>query len=122
MSRRALRTGPVVPAARRALYRSWISVVLLPVTFAAATVVGDGVLTMLGYPSGSEDTAPIGYALLVGIPAMALAISPGVAAYVFGMRARRGGIGSGIVPAVIGATVALGFLLLNVASLVIVVY
>lgn len=117
MSRHAAtRTRSVGSPERRDLRRAWVSVLLLPVAYVVAVLLGEGVLGMLGYPSGPQDSTPVGYALLVGIPAVAIAITPGVAAYVFGMRARRGGVASGIFPAVIGATVGVGFVLLNLAA------
>ena len=93
---------------RRALITAWISVALLPVSFLAAMVLGDALLSLQGYQSGGDEPIPLGVVALAGIPAVLVLIAPTIPAMVFGVRARRLGVPSGIWPAVIGAA-ALAF-------------
>ncbi|TFC47100.1 hypothetical protein E3T26_09450 [Cryobacterium sp. TMT1-21] len=84
---------------------AWICVAVLPVSFVAAMILGDALLSLQGYDSGTESPIPIGVLLLAGIPAVLVLIAPTVPAMWFGFRARRLGASSGLIPAVIGATV-----------------
>ena len=93
---------------RRALIAAWISVALLPVSFVAAMILGDALLSLQGYESGGEEPIPLGVVALAGIPAVLVLITPTIPAMVFGSRARHRGVPAGIWPAVIGA-VALGY-------------
>jgi hypothetical protein len=93
---------------RRHLRFTWIFVALLPVTFVAAMFLGEFLLSLQGYESGSEVRPPLGVVLLAGVPAVLVLISPTIPATWFGFRARRLGVSGGTIPAVIGA-VALVF-------------
>ncbi|GAA2096762.1 hypothetical protein GCM10009841_08620 [Microlunatus panaciterrae] len=116
-------TGPVkIPVkvgpsrARRDLIIAWVSVALIPVAFAAAMLVGDGLLTLQGYESGSEQTPPLLPVLLAAVPAMLVLLTPTVTAVWFGLRARREGRQVGLVPALIGMVAGAGAILLNLAA------
>ena len=74
-------------------------------------------LSLLGYETGSGEAAPLGYARCSGLPAVAIAVAPGVVAWFYGSRARHAGDEKGLAPAVIGAT-ASAFLVLNLAAVV----
>ncbi len=102
---------------RRALIAAWISVALLPVSFVAAMVLGDALLSLQGYESGDTEPIPPGVVALAGIPAVLVLIAPTIPAMVFGFRARRLGVPSGIVPAVIGAVALVVGLVLNTLPL-----
>ena len=89
-------TGP------RSLRLAWISVALIPVAFVVGMFVGEGLLAVQGFESGSAEFPPVGVTLLAAIPALLILIAPAVFAIVLGYRARRHGVGSGVIPAVIG--------------------
>jgi hypothetical protein len=73
--------------------------------------------SLLGYTTGSIEVAPLGIRALVGVPATLIGLSPGAMALLYGMRARRGGLARGLVPAVIGALVVLYWILVTIAGL-----
>lgn len=104
---------------RRALIAAWISVALLPVSFVAAMVQGDALLSLQGYDSGSAELIPPAGVALAGIPAVLVLIGPTIPAMVFGCRARRLGMRAGILPSVIGATALVYALLTNTLPLLV---
>jgi hypothetical protein len=76
----------------RDLAIAWISVLLVPVAFVAAFVIGEGVIGALGYDGGGTGrSVPVILALVVGIPIMAAAVLPAGLAVLFGIRARQAG-------------------------------
>jgi hypothetical protein len=80
--------------------------------------IGDGLLTMQGYESGSAESLPVGVALKAGIPAMLVLIAPAVTAMLFGFRARRRGASNGMIPAVIGIVVGGYVVLMSIPVLI----
>jgi hypothetical protein len=113
----AVSPTPAADAGRRSLRVAWASVVAIPFTTVGAFFLGDWLLSLQGYQSGSEVSAPLGAALLAGIPAVLLMLAPTIPAMIFGFRARARGVTSGIIPAAIGAVVAAGALLPNTLPL-----
>jgi len=111
-------SAPADRLGRRALRAAWISVAAMPVAFVLAMVLGDSLLSLQGYDSGSEQPAPLGVILLAGLPALLVLIAPTIPAILFGFRASRLGRPNGIVPAVIGIVVAAWSLLGNLLPLV----
>lgn len=103
-------------SAKVALRRAWISLVLYPVAFVAAFVVGEGLLSSFGYSSGSEESPPFWAVLAAGGPALVVLAVPGALAVWFGRRAMRLGNRSGFTAAVVGATIAVAFVGLNLLS------
>ena len=95
-------TADASASGRRLLRLAWISVALIPVAFVVGIFVGEGLLAVQGFESGSAEWPPVGATLLPAIPALLILIAPAVFAIVLGYRARRHGAGSGVVPAVIG--------------------
>ena len=79
-----------------------MAVASLPVAMVLAMVVGEGLISALGYQSGAEQPVPLGPALLAGVPALLILITPGVAAVYYGCRASRAGRSEAKVPAWIG--------------------
>jgi hypothetical protein len=102
---------------RRSLHLAWASVVLIPVAFVLAMVLGDWLITIQGYETGSEEALPLGVVALAGIPALLVMIAPTVTAMVFGRRAITLGVPEGKTPLIIGAVVAAGAILLNLGGL-----
>jgi hypothetical protein len=110
--------GPTASSpGRRDLRWAWICVVLVPIGFAAAMLIGEWAMNLVGYPSGGDKVAPLWVAALVALPATLIGVFPGVAAAVLGTRARRAGLRRGIVPAVIGSLVVLYWVFVTVAGL-----
>ena len=99
------RIGPSKHADRD-LRKAWVAVALLPVAFVLAMVVGEGLISALGYQSGGKEPVPVGPALLAAVPALLLLIVPGVAAVHYGRRAYRAGRRDANLPAWIGGGVA----------------
>lgn len=85
----------------RDLRKAWVAVALLPVAFVLAMLVGEGLISALGYDSG-EGSVPVGPTLLAGAPALLILIAPQAAAVYHGHRAHRAGRRAAIVPAWIG--------------------
>jgi len=90
----------------------------MPVAFVAAMFIGDGLLTMQGYESGSAESVPVGVALKAGIPATLVLIAPAVTAMLFGFRSRRRGASNGMIPAVIGIVVGGYVVLMSIPVLI----
>jgi hypothetical protein len=121
MNDRQVSGGPpatdVPDQARRDLRKAWISVVLVPIGFVVAMLLGEGAFDLLGYPAGGERVAPTWVAGMIGVPVTLIGILPGATAALFGMRARRRGIGRGLLPAVVGGLVVLYWVFVTVAGL-----
>lgn len=107
---------PSTPAPSRSLRhphwlrRAWISVAALPVAAAAAILVGNTLLSSLGY--ASAEGLPLRAILLAGVPATLIGMVPAALAVWFGLRARDAGDERGLLPAVIGG-VAIAYWLLS---------
>jgi hypothetical protein len=103
--------------ARRLLRRAWWSLLLVPVAFVAAVVLGEWLLSLQGHGSGGEETVPLGAALAAGLPAVLILLAPAGSAIWCGLRARREGLRAGIYPAVIGIVYAAFAVLTNTLPL-----
>ena len=66
-----------------------MAVASLPVALVVAMVVGEGIISALGYQSGGQRQVPIGPALLASVLALLILIAPGVVAVHYGHRADR---------------------------------
>ena len=97
----------------RDLRRSWVSLAFYPVTFVLAFVIGEGLHSLL-VEEGADAT--LWQILVATVPALLVFVLPGLAAYLFGTRARRGGREDAMAPMVIGAVVGVGFVGLNLVS------
>lgn len=104
----------IADSAARSLRVAWIGAVLVVPAIVLAVFVGDGLLTLQGYESGSEERVPLGPVLLAAIPATLIVLLPASVAVWFGLRARRGGNRRGWLPALVGGVVGIGFLTTNV--------
>ncbi|MET4592083.1 hypothetical protein [Arthrobacter sp. 754] len=107
--------GPAVPseAADSAYRRAWWSLALYPVSFGAAFGIGEGIITAL---TNDTVTAEFWQMLVAVIPALLVFAIPGILSVSQGRKAMRLGRKDGRVPAMIGAGIAIGFVVLNVAS------
>jgi hypothetical protein len=103
--------------ARHLTRRAWIAVACLPIGFVASMVVGEGLFAMQGYESGDEDV-PAGAVALAGGAGMLVFAVPCVVAWILGRRAVAGGEPQGSTPALVGVTVGVMFVLLNLVGLV----
>jgi hypothetical protein len=82
---------------------AWVSVVLIPVAFAAAFMLGEALATAAGYPAGEPDaTVPLGAAVAISIPVALLGMLPGAGAIWFGLRARQAGHDAALVAVGLG--------------------
>lgn len=100
---------------RRAVTHGWISLLLIPVAFMLAFVVGDGMSNLVDSPAAG-DPQPGWVMWVASVPAIVIFLVPCAAAVLYGQRARRAGWRSGLVPLVVGGVLGLGWLGLNVAA------
>lgn len=92
---------------------AWLSMLLLPVVFLGAFLVGEGLIGLLGYPVGGE-RPPMWAGVLATVPALVVFALPAVLASWFAARAsRRRRDRRGWVPAGILIALAVGFAVLN---------
>ena len=110
--------GPVdvTPDVARDVRRSWLSLLLYPLSFVAAFAIGEGLGALMGYPSGSAESPPWFVSVLAAVPALVVFVLPGLLSLKFGRRAARAGAESAMLPAVIGLIVALAFVGLNLLA------
>ena len=106
----------VPPEAARDRRRAWLSLLLYPVGFVLAFVVGEGLATLLGYEAGEAVAWYV--PVLAGVPAVLLFVVPGLLALRYGRRAMRAGDPGGLAPVVVGATVAVAFVGVNLLGFV----
>jgi hypothetical protein len=100
----------------RLLRWAWVSVAAIPVALVLAMLVGEGLISMLGYDPGSTTPVPPGAALTAAIPAILVMAAPGFLAVWLGSRALQLGEQRAVLPLVVGAVAALGGILLNVLA------
>lgn len=100
--------------AHRHLRVAWFFVALVPVAFAAAMLVGEGLLTAFGYDV--EDTVPFGVVVISAGPALLIMLGPTVPAAWYGLKARREGLRTGIIPVVVAVVVAVAVVGTNVGG------
>ncbi|MDC2954794.1 hypothetical protein [Streptomyces gilvifuscus] len=110
--------APGSPKARRDVRRAWLWLLMLLPAMVLAVLVGDWLLRLQGHDDG-YDTVPLGATLLAGGVALLVLIAPGIAALLFGLRARRHGAAAGLAPALAGGIAAVGLVVLNVVSLIV---
>ena len=96
--------------------RAWWSLLGFAPSFVLAFVIGEGLISALGYPSGDAATPPWWAILLAVVPALVVFVLPAVLSVHFGRQALAQGDRNARVPMVLGVVVAAGFVLLNVVS------
>lgn len=99
------------------LTRAWTSLLLFPVAFAGAFLVGEGLVALMGYPVGAAEGPPWWIGALATLPAIALFWVPAVLSTRYARRASRAGDLRGWVPAVLALACALAFTVLNTVPL-----
>jgi fatty acid desaturase len=107
-------TPPDRPRAPKAVARAWIAIALIPVFFFIAMAVGEGLMSLLGYPSGGA--APAWVTVVTDVAATVTVLLPCLAAVFFGRRAYKAGDRRGVLPAVLGTGAGLGWLILTIVS------
>lgn len=96
--------------------RAWWSLLGFVPSFGLAFLVGEGLISALGYPTGGAEQAPWWAALVATAPALVVFVLPAVSAVYFGRRATRHGDARAQIPMVLALIVAAGFVLLNAIS------
>lgn len=94
---------------------AWLSVVLLPIAFGLAFLIGEGLIGILGYPVGEQDSQPPLWAILLAtVPALLVFCVPALVSTWFARRAAAHGDRRGWVPAILLSLIALAFIAMNV--------
>lgn len=112
-------TGVSTTETDRDYRRTWLAFASYPVALVAAFVVGEGLASLYGYESGSEEPAPWWVALGAGGPALLVLAVPAALTFRFGRRAVAGGRTTAKVPMYVGTGLVALFVLLNVVSYVV---
>lgn len=100
-------------AADRAYRRAWWSLALYPVSFGASFGIGEGIITAL---TNNTVAAEFWQMLVAVVPALLVFAIPGILSVIQGRKAMRLGRKDGKIPAMIGAGIAVWFVMLNVVS------
>ena len=96
--------------------RAWWSLALYPVSFVAAFVIGEGLISALTNDVGDPAFWQV---LVAATPALLVFVIPGILAATQGRRAMRLGRPEGKVPAVVGAVIGIGFVGQNILAYVV---
>jgi hypothetical protein len=105
---------PDKPRPPGAVARAWIAIGLIPVFFFIAMSVGEGLTSLLRYPAGGA--APAWVTVVTDLAATVTVLLPCLAAVFFGRRANEAGDRRGLLPAVLGTSAGLGWLILTIVS------
>jgi hypothetical protein len=91
---------------------AWLSLLLYPLSFGAAFLIGEGLATWLfDWPNGAN---PAPWKIVAaGVPAVIVFALPVVPAWYFGMRAHRNGSHSGRVAGWVAVAIAAAFVVQN---------
>ncbi|MEV6895404.1 hypothetical protein [Kribbella sp. NPDC051137] len=84
-----------------------------PLSFVAAFVVGEGLLSWYGY---SDQGAPLWATVAAAGPALLIFVIPGIFAVAYGLQAVRQGNREGQTPALVGVAVGAGMIGMNVVA------
>lgn len=96
--------------------RAWFAVGFIPVGFVLSMLIGEGLLSSLGYESEDTDV-PLSAVAIAGGSALLIFALPCLAAWILGRKAVASGEPQGQTPALVGAAVGLVFLALNMVGL-----
>jgi hypothetical protein len=103
----------VQPAGTPFTRRAWWSLLGFVPSFGLAFLIGEGLISALGYPPGGSEQAPWWLALIAVTPAVIVFVLPALSAVYFGRRAMRHGDNEARIPVALALIVAAGFVLLN---------
>lgn len=103
------------PPSSALVTKAWLSLLLLPVALALAFLVGEGLVSLLGYEVGAGG-APWWVAVVATVPALLVFWVPGVLATHFARAARARGDRRGLFPAGIALAVCTAFTLMNLLA------
>jgi len=101
---------------RLAYRRAWLSLLLYPVTFVAAFVVGEGLLYLYGYPAHDDGLPPWWAVLGAALPAVLVFAVPAALAWLFAARAGHEDVHRARLPAYVASALAVAFVLQNLAA------
>jgi hypothetical protein len=94
---------------------AWIAVAFIPVFLVLAFVLGEGVISWLGYSSGGSYPWWVG--LCADLTAGLVALLPCAAAVWFALRSRRAGEHRAWAPLLVGGVVGAALLVVTIASI-----
>ena len=103
-------------AEQRAYRRAWLSLLLYPLAFVAAFVVGEGLVALYGYEPNGDDLVPLWVALAAGVPALGVFSVPAAVAWRYAGRAGHDDVHRVRLPAYLATVLAAAFVLANLAS------
>ncbi|ABL82209.1 MULTISPECIES: hypothetical protein [unclassified Nocardioides] len=103
----------------QAYRRAWFSLLLYPLSFAAAFAVGEGLVSLYGYPTSGPESTPLWAVLAAGGPALLVFAVPAVVAWVFAARAGHEDVHRVRLPAYLATALAAAFVLVNLLSYVV---
>lgn len=96
---------------------AWLSVLLLPVAFGLAFLIGEGLIGLLGYPVGDAAAdAPLWAKLVAVVPALLVFCVPALVSAWFARRAAAHGDRRGWVPATLLSVISVVFIGMNVLA------
>jgi Na+/proline symporter len=111
-------SAPAPSRAARDARRAWLSLALSPIAVVIALALGQGLLGIQGYQKGGFVAIPAPVALSVGVPAVAVLLTPALLGIFFGRRARRNGWRGGVSPALVGGYLVAAVGVLTLTALV----
>ena len=96
--------------------RAWWSLLGFAPSFVLAFLVGEGLISALGYPTGGADQPPWWAVATAAVPALVVFVLPVALTVYFGTRAKRLGDAGARVPMIVALVLAGGFIALNGVS------
>lgn len=107
---------PAHGPARRHTGHAWWSLLLFPVSLAAAMMVGEGTAALLGYAEPNLDTTPWWVVATAAILALVVFAAPLAATAWWTRRAAEAGEPGARVPLLVACVAVAAFVVLNLAS------
>ncbi|MCE1174987.1 MAG: hypothetical protein LWW77_10325 [Propionibacteriales bacterium] len=107
----------IVLSTRKSVVGAWLSSLGLIPAFFAAFLVGEGLISLLGYEVGGSVRPPLPAALLATVPALLVFALPLWPVVHFARRALAGGARSVLIPVILTAVAVLAFTLMNLVPL-----